>query len=272
MMSHSPSIAIGLVALSLAACGVSRDEEARIGRENAAQVDARLPILHDAAVTGYVNALGQSMARTTSRADLDWTFAVVNTDMVNAFALPGGFIYVNRGLIDRASNESELASVIGHEIEHVVRRHSVKQLEKAQGANTIVGLACHLTNICNSGVGQVAIQVGGAAVFARFSRSAEREADEGGFHNEVRAGLDPRGMLSFFERLMADEQRQPALLSWFADHPGTQDRVAHVRQMLDSLAPSELASLRRDSPAFQAMKRALAQLPPAPPPPSRGAP
>src|SRR6185503_3948615 len=142
-------------------------------------------------------------------------------------------------------------------------------MEKAQGANTIVGLACHLTNICNSGVGQVAIQVGGAAVFARFGRAAEREADEGGFRNEVRAGLDPRGMLSFFERLMSEEQRQPALLSWFADHPGTQDRIADVQRMLDSLPPSTLASLRRDSPDFQSMKRALAQLPAPPPPPQR---
>lgn len=256
----------GLCILLLASCSVSQDQETQIGRENAEKVNAQLPILGDAVVMGYVNAMGQSMARTTARADLGWSFAVVNTDVVNAFALPGGFIYVNRGLLERAQNESELASVIGHEIEHVVRRHSVKQMEKAQGANTILGLACHLTNICSSGVGQVAIQIGGAAVFARFGREAEREADEGGFQNEVLAGISPKGMLTFFQRLMAEEQRQPALLSWFADHPGTQDRVAHVRQMLDSMPASELARLRLDSPAFQDMKRHLGRLPPPPPP------
>jgi predicted Zn-dependent protease len=259
--------AIVAVALALGACGVSPDQETQIGQDEAAKVNAQLPILSDGYVTGYVNSLGNAIARTTSRADLGWTFSVVNTDIVNAFALPGGFIYVNRGLIDRSQSESELGSVLGHEIEHVVRRHSVKQMEKAQGANTIVGLACHLTNVCNSGVGQVAIQVGGAAVFARFSRTAEKEADEGGFQNEVHAGLDPRGMLSFFERLMAEEQRTPALLSWFADHPGTRDRIADVRRMLDSLPDGALRPLRRDSPDFQAMKRRLAELPPAPPPP-----
>jgi predicted Zn-dependent protease len=255
------------VSIALAGCSVSQDQETQLGQQGAAQIDSQLPILQDAVVTNYVNALGLAMARTTPRADLGWRFSVVNTDVVNAFALPGGYIYVNRGLIDRAVNESELASVLGHEIEHVVERHSVKQMEKAQGANVIVGLACHLTNICNSGVGQVAIQVGGSAVFAKFGRTAETQADSGGFQNEVRAGLDPRGMLTFFERLLAEEHRQPALLAWFADHPGTEDRISHVQRMLAEMPQSELRSLRADSPAFQAMKRQLSQLPAAPPPP-----
>ena len=93
-------------------------------------------------VDGYVNSLGQSIASRTSRADLQWQFAVVNTDVINAFALPGGFVYVNRGVLARASNESELAGVLAHEIEHVVRRHSVKQMEQAQQANVGVGLVC----------------------------------------------------------------------------------------------------------------------------------
>jgi len=257
-----------LLFAALTACSVSQDEESQLGQKGAAEIDAQLPILQDAAVNDYVNALGLAMARTTSRGDLGWRFSVVNTDVVNAFALPGGYIYVNRGLIDRAASESELASVLGHEIEHVVERHSVKQMEKAQGANVIVGLACHLTNICNSGVGQVAIQVGGSAVFAKFGRTAETQADSGGFENEVRAGLDPRGMLTFFERLLAEEHRQPALLAWFADHPGTEDRIVHVKRMLAAVPQSELRGLRADSPEFHAMKRVLGQLP-APPRPQR---
>ena len=258
--------------LVLAACSVSQDQEKQIGQDEAAKVSAELPILQDAAVTDYVNALGKSIASKTSRADLQWQFAVVNTDVVNAFALPGGFIYVNRGLIGRTRSESELAAVVGHEIEHVVRRHSVSQMEKAQGANIGVALACRLTNICSHQAAQVAIQVGGAAMFARFGREAEMQADSGGFQNEIRAGLDPKGMLTFFERLLAEENGRSALLSWFADHPGTQDRIVDVKRFLTQLPSSVENGLRKDSPEYQAMKQQLAQLPAAPTPPSQTAP
>jgi predicted Zn-dependent protease len=253
-----------LAAMGCAACSVSNDQETKMGQDQAAQVDSQLPILNDAAITDYVSSLGKSIASKTSRADLDWHFAVVNTDVVNAFALPGGFVYVNRGVIARARNESELAAVMGHEIEHVVRRHSVSQMEKAQGANLGVALACHFTNICNHAAGRAAIQVGGAAMFARFSRADETQADSGGFQNELRAGLDPHGMLSFFEQLMADEKSQPGLLQWFSDHPGTADRVTDVKRWLATVPPAITSTLRTDSPAFDAMKQKLATLPPAP--------
>src|ERR1043165_1918760 len=247
-----------IVILAAAACSVSSDQESKMGQDEAAQIESKLPILDDQAISGYVSALGKSIASKTSRADIDWHFAVVNTDVVNAFALPGGFVYVNRGVIARAKSESELAAVMGHEIEHVVRRHSVTQMEKAQGANLGVALACHFTNICNHASARVAIQVGGAAMFARFSRKDEAEADSGGFQNELRAGLDPHGMLSFFQQLMADEQRQPELHKWLSDDPYTPDRVADVKRWLAALPSSVTATLRHDSPDFQAMKQRLA--------------
>ena len=266
--SHFARIIAGLAACaSLAACGgISQQQEVELGAQQAQQVNAQLPMLQDATVNAYVNSLGQQLARTTSRADLDWHFAVVNTDVINAFALPGGYIYVNRGVLERASNEGEVASVLAHEIEHVVRRHSVKQMEQVNNANIGVALACTLTNVCNNQVTQAAIQVGGSAYFAKNSRADEVQADEGGFDTIIRAGINPRGMLTFFQKLLAEEQQSGGggnASSWFADHPGTEDRINDIQRLLNEHA-SQLNGLRSDSQAFQTMKRRLAQLPPAP--------
>src|SRR5436190_19823568 len=120
------------------ACGVSEDQEVQLGRQNAEQINSQLVLVRDPIVTNYVRDLGLSIARTTPRADLDWQSFVVDSREVNAFALPGGFIYVNRGLIERAERLDELAGALGHEIGHVVRRHSVQQMEKRNGANVAV--------------------------------------------------------------------------------------------------------------------------------------
>ena len=260
------SITIGAIAL-LAGCGVSTQQEVQMGQQEAQQVNAQLPMVQDAVINNYVNALGNRIASRTSRADLNWQFQVVNSDMVNAFALPGGFIYVNRGVLERASNMSEVAGVLGHEIEHVVRRHSVKQMENAQGANVGVGILCALTGVCQSGVAQAAINVGGTAVFAKFSRTDEVQADEGGFNNVMRAGISPRGMYTFFQKLLAEEQQSGgggATAGWFADHPGTQDRLADIQRMLSQVPASQLNSLQSNDAGFATMKARLARLGPAP--------
>ena len=259
------TVTIGAIAL-LAGCGVSTQQEVQMGQEAAQQVNAQLPMVQDAQIQNYVNALGQRIARTTSRADLDWQFQVVNSDMVNAFALPGGFVYVNRGVLARASNMSEVAGVLGHEIEHVVRRHSVKQMEQAQGANVGVGLLCALTGVCQSGVAQAAINVGGTAVFAKFSRDDEIQADEGGFNNLIRAGINPRGMLTLFQKLLSEEQQSGGgnASAWFADHPGTTDRIADIQRMLSQTPASTLNGLATNDAGFASMKARVARLPAAP--------
>jgi predicted Zn-dependent protease len=256
----------------LSGCSISTQQEVQMGQQEAQQVSQQLPMLQDAEVNNYVNQLGNRIARLTSRGDLDWHFAVVNTDVVNAFALPGGYVYVNRGILEHASNMSELAGVMGHEIEHVVLRHSVKQMEQQQGANVGLSIACILTNVCDSQLTQTAVNIGATAIFAKFSREDEVQADEGGFQNVVRAGINPTGMLTFFQKLLAEEQSAGGsgnTASWFADHPGTQDRIDDIKRMLAKMPSSELSKLATDDAGFRAMKRRLAQLPPAPPAPKQ---
>ena len=260
-------IALGFAAaLGVSACGVSQQQEVQIGQQESAQIQQQLPLVQDAVINQYVTSLGNQIASHTSRADLQWQFYVVNTDVVNAFALPGGIVYVNRGVLERADRMDELAGVMGHEIEHVVRRHSVKQMEQMQGANVGVALACTLTNICSNQAAAAAINVGGTAIFAKFSRADEVQADEGGFQNVINAGISPEGMLSFFQKLLAEEQQSnnSNVSSWFSDHPGTQDRIADIQRMLAQVPASQLRSLTTDTQAFQSMKRRVMSLPPAP--------
>ena len=253
------------VAVTACAGTISQEQEVQMGAETAAQVNAQLPMLNDATINAYVNSLGNTIAQRTERADLAWRFAVVNSEVINAFAVPGGYIYVNRGILTNASNESELAGVLAHEIEHVVRRHSVQQMEKAQGANVGVSLACALTRVCENTAAQAAIQVGGTAVFAKFSRGAEQQADEEGFRDLIDAGINPRGMLTFFQKLLAEEQRSGGgnASAWFSDHPGTEDRIADIQRLLNENA-GRINGLRSDSQGFQSMKARLRQLAPAP--------
>ena len=168
MYRAAVGLALGALALT-AACSVSQGDERAIGAEEAASVDSQLPILRDTVVTAFVAKLGQSIASRTSRADLDWRFAVVNTDDVNAFSLPGGFVYVNRGLIEHSDRLDELAGVMGHEIGHVVRRHSVRQLQKAAKRDVGVVLLCTLTSACHTLGGAIA-----ARTWTGTSRSSTR--------------------------------------------------------------------------------------------------
>src|ERR1051326_4719221 len=120
------ALALG-VALGVSACGVSQQQEVQMGQQESAQIQQQLPLVQDALINQYVSSLGNQIASHTSRSDLQWQFYVVNTDVVNAFALPGGIVYVNRGVLERADKMDELAGVLGHEIEHVVRGQPVKQ-------------------------------------------------------------------------------------------------------------------------------------------------
>jgi predicted Zn-dependent protease len=192
---------------------------------------------------------------------------------VNAFALPGGFIYLNRGLIERMESLDQLAGVLGHEIGHVVRRHSVERMEKAGRANVGVSLVCSLTEWCQSQSAQVAINVAGSAWLARHSRADEAEADSVAVITVLLAGISPGGVASMFQVLLAERQAQPTFVdAWFGTHPLEESRIERSRQHIALIEPAALEGLLEDTPEFQQMRARLSMLPPPPPPPARLAP
>ena len=252
-------------AATTAGCAISTQQEVQMGTEYAQQINAQLPIIKDPEVVRYINVLGDSIAKLADERNLGWQFFVVNSNEVNAFAVPGGYVYVNRGLIERAQKMDQLAGVLGHEIGHVVRRHSVQQMEKAQGANIGVTLACVLTGVCNNQATAAAINIGGTALFAKFSRDDEAEADAEGVKNVVRAGIDPRGIPEMFRILLDERERSPSTVSsWFATHPLEEDRIKATEAQIAKINPAILSSLTKDSRSYQAFKERIRGLPAAP--------
>jgi predicted Zn-dependent protease len=242
---------------------VSTQQEVQIGADYSRQINRQLPMLNDQATINYVNQIGQQLAQIADPRGIRYNFYVVNSDVVNAFALPGGYVYVNRGLIERADNLSEFAGVLAHEIGHVAERHSIEQLQRAQnanlGLNVLYGV---LLGRAPSGVEQAGIQVGGGAVFAGYGRDAEREADAVGVTYMVRAGYNPNGMATFFEELLSMQQRQPSRVEqWFSTHPTTQERVTNTRAIIARTPGAQGGNLTTDTRAFQNFRSRVASLP-----------
>jgi len=266
--SRNSLAATSLAFLASISCGVSPDQEVAIGQQNSQEINAQLSIVTDQYINSYVTELGDSIARLTSRGDLDWHFYVVNSHQVNAFALPGGFVYVNRGLIETADRLDELAGALAHEIGHVIQRHSVKQMESSQKIGIAATLVCTLTNACNSGLGQAAINIGGSAVIAKHSRHDELQADSEAVVNVSKAGIDPEGVPALLEVLIRERKTQPGLVEgWFASHPLEETRVARARQVIEELDAEKPGQLQ-DTPEFHNLKQAIQRLPEPPPPPA----
>jgi predicted Zn-dependent protease len=250
------------LAIVLAACAISTQQEVEMGTQYSQQINAQLPIVRDPEVNRYINVLGDSIARIADNRNLSWRFFVVDSREVNAFAVPGGFVYVNRGLIERATKMDMLAGALGHEIGHVVRRHSVKQMEAAQRANVGLTLGCILTNICSNQAAGAAINIGGSALFAKFSRDDEAQADEVGVQYTTRAGIDPRGIPEMF-RVLLDERKNQAggVDAWFATHPTEESRIQDTEALIARIPAATLRSLTQDTQAYQSFRRRLLALP-----------
>jgi beta-barrel assembly-enhancing protease len=256
---------LAVVALT-AGCSVGDEQERALGQEAAAQVERQVPMITDAALAGYVTNLGTALATASDDRNRTWQFRVVDAEVLNAFALPGGFVYVNRGLIEHATSSSELAGVLGHEIGHVLLRHSAERIEKQQKTSVGVSVVCGLTNICSSDAARVAINVGGAALFARFSRKDELEADSVAVGIVARAGYHPDGIATMFAKLLETREQRPDIVAgWFASHPMEEHRIAAVLRIIRSSSFADGRTLVRDDPAFHEFQARVRQLPPSPP-------
>ncbi len=210
---------------------VSEAQEVELGKQSAAEVQATMARYPDEKVQAYVSAVGMRMATASERPNLPWQFTVVDDPAVNAFALPGGFIYVTRGILTHMTSEAELASVVGHEIGHVTARHSVQQISKQQLAQLGLGLGSILSPTIAQ-LGQVA-GTGLQLLFLKFGRDAESQADELGFKYMTKQGWDPHEMGKMFETLKRVSDASggggtPTFLSTHPD-PGNREQVADER-------------------------------------------
>jgi beta-barrel assembly-enhancing protease len=214
----------------------STEREIAIGKQYAQMIERSMRLVTDPVVTEYVNRIGQKLVR-NSDAKVPFTIKVVDDDSVNAFALPGGFFYVNSGLILAADEEAELAGVMAHEIAHVCARHATRGATRAQLANL---LSIPLIFV-GGGIGyaaQEAFGLGMPMTFLKFSRGFEAEADYLGLQYMYKAGYDPNAFVAFFEKLEAQEKKKPGTLAKaFSTHPQTPDRIKKSQEEIANILP-----------------------------------
>jgi beta-barrel assembly-enhancing protease len=232
----------------------SLEKERALGGQMALEIDRQAEFVDDPVITEYVNRLGQNLVL-NSDAQVPFTIKVLNAAEVNAFALPGGFLYVNRGLIEAAKNEAELAGVLAHEIAHVTARHGVEQASKGELLNW-----ASLPLIFMGGWGGFILnQAAGIALpltFFKFSRGAEKEADRLALQYLWKAGYDPVALMTFFENLQAQEKKKPGTLEKiFRTHPMNKDRIHEAHKLLVQLP--ELSAYQFNSSDFLKVQKRL---------------
>jgi len=238
----------------------SLDKQVAMGRAYSQQVEHGAKMVSDPVVTEYINRIGQNLVR-NSDAKVPFTIKVIDTDEVNAFALPGGFFYVNSGLILSADNEAELAGVMAHEIGHVAACHVARE----QTRGNIVNLASIPLIFVPGGWAvyqgtQAALSIGVPLTFMKFSRNFEAEADFLGMEYMYKAGYDPQSFISFFEKIEAQEKKKPGTLAKaFASHPMTPDRVAAAQNEMRTVLPARPEYVV-DTSEFDNVKARLASI------------
>jgi predicted Zn-dependent protease len=216
----------------------SLDTEIRMGKQYAMQVENSVKLVQDPVVNEYVNRIGQNLVR-NSDAKVPFTIKVIDSDEVNAFALPGGFFYVNSGLILAADEEAELAGVMAHEISHVAARHGMRQMTRANWAQ--IGTLPLI--FVGGGIGYGIYEAAGLGLpltFMKFQRNFEAEADYLGLQYMYKTGYDPQAFISFFEKIQAKEKKKPGTIAKaFASHPQTPDRIEASQKEIATILPAK---------------------------------
>jgi hypothetical protein len=233
----------------------SPEQDVEIGRQVAQEADRELQFINDRQTVSYINSLGRRLAAKAPGERFPYQFRVVNDRAVNAFALPGGFIYINRGLIEAADNESQLASVVAHEIAHVALRHGTNQMSRAavtQMPLEILGGALGGQSVAGV-LAQLGVGFAANSILLKYSRDAERDADLMAVQILHDAGLDPRGSAQFFEKLQA----KGGPIEFFRSHPNPENRIEKVNEEI-ALLGGVPASARADSAQFQQVRGSLA--------------
>ncbi|MBI4479185.1 MAG: M48 family metalloprotease [Acidobacteria bacterium] len=237
-------------------------QDIELGKEAAKEVEKEYPLVTDAQLNAYISRLGQGLARYAPGQRFPYNFHVVQNKDLNAFALPGGPVYIHTAIITAAENESQLAGVLAHEISHVALRHSTNQASKAMLARAPLAI---LGGVLGSGslagtLAQLGIAFGVNSAFLKFSREAERQADDQGAQILYDAGYDPRQMAQFFETLEKESGRGGS--EFFASHPNPGNRQKDVAQLIPKLGPSRDYTV--DNSEFEQMRRRAQTLPDTP--------
>jgi beta-barrel assembly-enhancing protease len=240
----------------------SPQTDVQVGKQNADVLEKRLPLCNDPKVDAYLTKLGMRLVSKLPTHDVQypWEFHCVNDKSINAFALPGGYVFVNRGAIEVADNEAQLAAVMGHELSHVALRHGTAQASKAQLAQGAAGIFGGLFGGSTGGTLLTeGVALGAGGLLLKYSRGAETQADVMGTQVLYDSGYDPRAMAQFFEKLQGETagKNPPQFLS---DHPNPDHRVERVDEEIDKLGGPP-ANAKRDSAEFEAIKREVLAMP-----------
>jgi len=235
---------------------LSTRQEVALGKATAEQVEKEFGVYRDPELQKYISEVGQKLVDVCERKEITYSFEVLDTPMVNAFAAPGGFIFVTRGILKELDDEAQLAGVMGHEIGHVVYRHGAKQFEKAFGYQTIVLVGGILTKKDLSQLKQYT-DFFVSLMLLGYSRKNEFEADNSGARYSLAAGYDPEAMVEFFEKLKAMEKKPPTKFeTFFRSHPPTADRIERVQLYLGEVE-GERAELARNQERFKRLTQNL---------------
>ncbi|MGH7214128.1 MAG: M48 family metalloprotease [Tepidisphaeraceae bacterium] len=228
----APHLSVLLLVINVG-CAVSQENEIQIGRESHEQFEQEFGgIYPDATVQQYVNGVGMDMARYAGRPELPWQFRVLNSEQINAFAVPGGYIYITQGLLFHLQNEAQLAGILGHEAGHIAHRHSVEQMQRAQGTQGVAVVADIVGGIFGvGGVGDVAGIVGSLSLMS-YGRGQEKEADMSGLEYMTRSGYNPRGLVQAME-ILQEAGGGGGGPDFLSTHPNPGNRIEYLSEAIN---------------------------------------